>query len=157
MKVAEALALRADAVRRVEQLKARIVANARYQEGEEPSENAAELLLEADTALEEFQVLVRRINRTNSAAVIGPDGTLTDALAARDTLRLRHSIVASAADAASGKSSQTSYGRQLRSELKMLSALPVADLRTRADELARQIRELDIRIQRANWEVDLLD
>ncbi|MGH8882895.1 MAG: DIP1984 family protein, partial [Stackebrandtia sp.] len=26
-----------------------------------------------------------------------------------------------------------------------------------ADELAAQLRELDVRIQRANWEVDLLD
>ena len=46
MKVAEALALRADATRRVEQLRTRIVANARYQEGEEPSEDARALLTE---------------------------------------------------------------------------------------------------------------
>lgn len=39
----------------------------------------------------------------------------------------------------------------------MLSALPVAELRTQADDLARQIRELDIQIQRVNWEVELLD
>ncbi|MCK1815621.1 hypothetical protein MTQ13_15260 [Streptomyces sp. XM4011] len=46
---------------------------------------------------------------------------------------------------------------QLRSELKMLSALPVAELRDRADRLAREVREIDVRIQRANWEVDLLE
>src|SRR4051794_15521887 len=34
MKLAEALALRADAARRVEQLRARVTATARYQEGE---------------------------------------------------------------------------------------------------------------------------
>jgi hypothetical protein len=39
----------------------------------------------------------------------------------------------------------------------MLSALPVADLRAQADVLAREIRELDLRIQRTNWEADLLD
>jgi hypothetical protein len=44
VKLAEALALPATAVRRVEQLRARIVGNARYQEGEEPSEDAAALL-----------------------------------------------------------------------------------------------------------------
>jgi hypothetical protein len=27
----------------------------------------------------------------------------------------------------------------------------------RPDEIARELRELDIRIQRSNWEVDLLD
>jgi hypothetical protein len=39
----------------------------------------------------------------------------------------------------------------------MLSALPVADLRAQADVLAQEIRELDMRIQRTNWEADLLD
>jgi hypothetical protein len=38
----------------------------------------------------------------------------------------------------------------LRSELKMFSALPVAQSRARADELARELRELDVRIQRSN-------
>ncbi|MBC8093936.1 MAG: hypothetical protein H7Y15_18765, partial [Pseudonocardia sp.] len=47
--------------------------------------------------------------------------------------------------------------RQLRSELRQLSALPVAELRTRADGVARDLRELDVRIQQANWEADLLD
>jgi len=157
MKVAEALTLRADATRRVLQLKARVVANARFQEGEEPSEDASALLAEAGTALDELETLIRRINRTNAAAVIGPEGTLTDALATRDTLRLRHSVVTSAADAAAGTGTQRGAGRQLRSELKILSALPVAELRAQADELARRIREIDVRIQRANWEVDLLD
>jgi len=63
--------------------------------------------------------------------------------------------VTAAADAAAGKN--TGYQRQLRSELKMLSALPVAVLRAQSDTLSREIREIDVRIQRANWEVDLLD
>jgi hypothetical protein len=39
----------------------------------------------------------------------------------------------------------------------MLAALPVAQLRDQADGIARQIRDLDVRIQQANWEVDLID
>jgi hypothetical protein len=39
----------------------------------------------------------------------------------------------------------------------MLPALPVHRLRERADTLAREICELDLRIQRVNWEADLLD
>ena len=38
MKVAEALALRADLQRRLEQLKQRLVKNARVQEGDQPAE-----------------------------------------------------------------------------------------------------------------------
>ena len=156
MKLAEALALRADATRRVEQLRTRIVANARFQEGEEPAEDAQSLLAEAGAVLDELEDLIRRINRTNAATRIGPEGTITDALARRDVLRARHSVVTAAADAAVGRS-QAGMGRQLRSELKMLAALPVAELRAQADDLARQIRELDVRIQQSNWEFDLME
>ncbi|MFF5228277.1 DIP1984 family protein [Dactylosporangium sp. NPDC000521] len=154
MKLAEALALRADAARRVEQLRARITGSARFQEGETPAEDAAALLAEAGAVLDELESLIRRINRTNAATPLG-DGTLTDALARRDVLRLRHSVVTAAASAAAGEG-QRGY-RQLRSELKMLSALPVAELRAEADDLARQLREVDTAVQRTNWEADLLD
>ncbi|GAA4259403.1 DIP1984 family protein [Dactylosporangium darangshiense] len=155
MKLAEGLTLRADAVRRAEQLRARVTANARYQEGEPPAEDAAALLAEAGAVLGELESLIRRINRTNAATQV--DGvTLTDLLARRDVLRLRHSVVTDAAGAAAGDKSRGAY-RQLRSELKMVSALPVAQLRAEADDLARQLREVDTVIQRTNWQVDLLD
>jgi len=153
VKLAEALSLRADATRRVEQLRTRIVANARFQEGEEPTEDAAALLAEAGAVLNELEDLIRRINKTNAATQIGPEGTITDALARRDVLRIRHSVVTAAADSAAGRGG----GRQLRSELKMLTALPVAQLRSQADDLARQIREIDVSIQKSNWEFDLMD
>lgn len=155
MKLAEALALRADATRRIEQLRVRITGNARYQEGELPTEDANILLTRAYEACDELESLIRRINRTNAATPLGA-GTITDAIARRDVLRLRHSVVTAAADAASGRD-RGALGRQLRSELKLLAALPVADLRAQADGLARDLRDLDVEIQRANWEADLLD
>jgi len=154
MKLAEALAMRAETTRRIEQLRSRIVDNARYQEGEEPAEDAASLLVQAGQACAELETLIRQINRTNAAAPLGAE-TITDAIARRDMLRLRHSIVTAAADAAAGRQ-RGGWNRQLRSELTFLSALPVADLRAQADDVARQIRELDMEIQRVNWEVDLL-
>jgi hypothetical protein len=93
--------------------------------------------------------------RADDAAVQHqPVRTITDALARRDVLRTRHAVVTDAADAAAGRDG---YTRQLRSELKMLAGLPVAQLRGQADALALEIRELDVRIQRSNWEVELLD
>jgi hypothetical protein len=157
VKLAEALAERADAARRAEQLRARIVGSARYQEGETPAEDAQRLLVEVGAVLDQLEVLIRRINRTNVAVTVGDDGTLTDALARRDVLRLRHAVITAAADAAAGRDQRGLAVRQLRSELTMLSALPIADLREQADALARDIRELDVRIQRTNWEADLLD
>jgi len=155
MKLAEALALRADASRRIEQLRVRIAGNARYQEGELPTEDANTLLTRAYEACDELESLIRRINRTNAATALGA-GTITDAIARRDVLRLRHGVISAAADAASGRD-RGALGRQLRSELKFLAALPVAELRAQADQLARDIRDLDVDIQRTNWEAELLD
>lgn len=152
MRLAEGLAERAELQRRIEQLRARIADNARYQEGEEPAEDAAALLVEADAALDRLRELIGRINATNMRVAVG-DGTMTDALAARDVLRLRHSLLADAANAASG--SGQGYLRQMRSELRQFAALPVGELRARADEVARELRELDARIQQANWGSEL--
>lgn len=150
MRLAEALTARADLQRRIEQLRARIVANARYQEGEEPSEDANGLLAEAEVDLAALRDLIRRINATNSTLALGADGTMTDALATRDVLRMQHSVLTDAAAAASG-SGVAFGGRQMRSELRQISALPVAELRAKADVVARELRELDNRIQQANW------
>ncbi|ROS23437.1 hypothetical protein EDF22_3218 [Rathayibacter sp. PhB127] len=152
MKLAEALLERADLQKRIEALQSRIVANASYQEGEEPTEDPSELLAECLRALDALERLVTAVNLTNTTATT-PDGVrLTAALARRESLRSQHSIVVRAADAAAG---DRGY-RQLRSELRRLPALPVRELRARADVLARELRDLDAAIQRTNWEVDLL-
>jgi hypothetical protein len=101
MKLAEALALRAEATRRIEKLRARIIDNARYQEGEVPAEDAWALLEQTGEACAELESLIRRINRTNASAPLG-QGTVTDAIARRDMLKLQHSVITAAADAAAG-------------------------------------------------------
>jgi hypothetical protein len=63
------------------------VANARFREGEEPTEDAASLLAEASAALDGLEDLIRRINRTNAATRIAPDGNITDALACNNRVR----------------------------------------------------------------------
>ena len=99
MKLAEALALRAEATRRIDKLRVRIVDSARYQEGEEPAEDATALLAQTSQACTELESLIQRINRTNASASMGA-GTITDAIARRDVLKLRHSVITAAADAA---------------------------------------------------------
>lgn len=153
MKLAEALIERADLQKRIEQVRSRIATNARYQEGAEPEEDATALLAEAERMVATLERLLLRINTTNAATTLSDGSTVTALLARRDALRLRHSLVSGAADAAAGSNGH----RQLRSELRTMSALPVADLRKRVDDLARSIREVDVVIQRTNWEVDLAE
>jgi len=161
MRLAEALMERSDLQRRVESLRSRIQATARYQEGEDPAEDAAALLAEAVEAVDLLAALVTRINVTNTAAPLDDGTPLTAALARRDALRTRHGILTSAADAASGRAGggmAAGYApRQMRSELRQIAALPIREVRERADDAARELRELDARIQRANWEVELVE
>src|SRR5215471_1407050 len=102
MKLAEALLLRADRNRTLEQLKQRIQVSARYQEGENPPEDVRDLVVAASSVLDELQSLIRDINRTNSSTVMADGRTVTEALAERDVLRLRYSVLKVSADAASG-------------------------------------------------------
>jgi len=58
MKVAEALALRADLQKRLEQLKQRLVKNARIQEGDKPEEDPVELQAELEKSAQELTLLI---------------------------------------------------------------------------------------------------
>lgn len=89
MKIAEALALRSDLQNRLEQLKQRLVKNARIQEGDVPAENPIELESELEAVAQQLTSMIQRINRTNSATRFGSQ-TLADALAERDVLKIRY-------------------------------------------------------------------
>jgi hypothetical protein len=156
MKLAEALALRSDAQKRAIQLQARALASARYQEGEQPPESAADLLVEARAVVDEVETLVRRINRTNAATELEPGVTITDAIARRDALAQHRKVLAAVADAAAGRGDGRMW-RQLRSELREVTDLPVGELRREADDVSRQYRELDVRLQQANWATELVE
>jgi len=156
MLLGEALAERAGKKKQLEQIAARAAAAARYQEGEQPAENAEELLAKARTLIGELRELARRINRTNSATELDRAFTLTDALALRDACADQHKLVTAVADAGAGATGMT-WARQLRSELQQLSAVRVADLRAEADQIAESRRNLDVRIQQAGWATELIE
>ena len=153
MKLAEALALRADVQKNIEGLRERIIANARYQEGETPAEDASSLLKDADEKITSLQTLIAAINATNAALLLADGRTMTAALAERDALRIRHGLLSAVAQAGS-----TARGyRQMRSELRELVAVDVPSVRSEAEAVAVRLRELDGQIQEANWSNTLLD
>ena len=154
MRLAEALSLRGDLQKRVAQLRERIHANVRYQEGEEPSENATQLIAEAGETIDRLQSLIAAINLTNASLVLTDGRSMTSALAARDMLKLRHSVLSSAAQSAI---SGADYHRQMRSELRQIVAIDVPALRKEIDDVAAALRELDSYIQEANWTSELVE
>ncbi|HEX6122745.1 MAG TPA: DIP1984 family protein, partial [Ktedonobacterales bacterium] len=74
MKLAEALALRADAQKRIEQMRERLRQSVLVQEGEQPPEDPRALLAELERLIAEMTDLIARINRTNLATRLA-DGT----------------------------------------------------------------------------------
>jgi hypothetical protein len=158
MQLDEALGTIADARKRLAQLAGRIVASARYQEGEAPAESADALITEAGQLMDRIEDLAYRINLTNSLNAL-PDGrTLTQALAHRDMLGTRHKLLQEAADAASGEGgSRGFYARRARSELVEKTDLDVAALRSTATAVAVERRELDLQIQRAGMTTELIE
>ncbi len=152
MKLAEALVLRADVQKRIAQMRGRLQQSALVQEGEQPPEDPQELLAELDQLLNRLGELMARINRTNLQTRLTEGVTLTDALARRDVLSMRHSIVSGLADTASARVER--FGR---SEIRKMSTVDVAALRRQLDEIARQRRELDTTIQATNWATDLIE
>jgi len=152
MKLAEALIQRADHRKRLDQLRERLVRVARVQEGDAPAEDPAALLAEVERTAAELTRLIQRINRTNSATPLDDGRTIADAIAERDTLQLRHSIITSLVEAAVIK-----QDRFTKSEIRFHSSVDIVALQHQADNLAQAYRELDTKIQAANWLVDLID
>ena len=153
MKLAEALILRAHCQKRIAQLKSRLLVNAKVQEGDAPAETPQELIAELGRVSTELLDLIKRINRTNSnsATAFAGRGTISDALAERDVLALQRAAYAELAQTAA-----ISPGRFTRSEVKYISTINVAEIQKRADEMAKDYRDLDARIQELNWQTELV-
>lgn len=149
MKLAQALSERADLQKRIEEVRKRLVANAKVQEGDAPAEDPAELMAQLDELCAALERLVTRINLTNAATVADGE-TLTALLARRDCQTLRIGALRAFAQSAS-----STVMRGTRTEVKIKSTLPVAPLQKQIDAQAKQLRELDARIQELNWTTEL--
>ena len=152
MKLAEALILRADCQKRIQQLQARLIRSAKIQEGERPPEDPQALLLEVETTANELVDLIKKINKTNSQTIFEGETTISDALAQRDTLWLKRSVYDRLVQTAAVI--QDRYGR---SEIKTFSTVNVAELQAQVDGMSRDYRELDSKIQASNWTTELLN
>lgn len=150
MKLASALAERADLQRRLSELSVRLNNNSKVQEGEEPAEPPEELMQELDRLMERFQELITRINLTNSKTIHN-GRTITELLAQRDCLKSKIQIMRSFLDNASNK-----VNRMTRSEIKIKSTVPVSEIQKKVDNLAKELRQCDELIQELNWTTELI-
>ena len=151
MKLAEALQERADLNRKIEQLKARLNNNVLVQEGETPAEEPEQLKQELDAAIARLSYLITRINLTNCTTKV--DGTtLTELIAQKDALALKIHLYKDIVYTAS----QTAYLAR-NTEIKVKSAISVAEWQAEIDKMAKKLRLLDNRLQENNWTTELLE
>lgn len=150
MKLAEALLLRADLKKKIASLRERIARNAMVQEGEVPQEKVEDLLAEATTALQEQQSLVQRIYATNASARLADGRLLSDLLAQRDMLIEQHALLVSTIAA-----THKDVDRYSQREIKWVPQIKVSSLQKQVDDLSRKIREVNVVVQAANWQIDI--
>ncbi len=151
MKLAEALILRADYQKRVEQLKNRLLQNVRVQEGDDPNEDPKLLLKELTELLKKLRILIQQINKTNLNTKFDDNESLSDALAARDLIGQERKIHSDILEQATMK-----LERYSRAEIKYITTISVKEIQKHVDELSQKYRLYDVRIQELNWKTDLI-
>ncbi|WP_456279096.1 DIP1984 family protein [Bacillus sp. AK128] len=152
MKLAEALILRSDYQKRIEQLKNRLTQNIRVQEGDLPNEEPKLLMKELTELLEKLNHLIKSINRTNLHTSYDEKQSLADALTSRDLLGQERKIYSDLLGQATMR-----HDRYSRSEIKYVTTINVQETQKYVDELAQRYRNLDVKLQELNWKTDLLE
>ena len=149
MKLAEALQERADLNNRIEQIRHRLTINAIVQEGENPPENPQELLKELNSCIEKLEFLISKINLANCRTMV--DGkSLTELLAQRDCLSIKIISYRELVDSASRVAQ-----RATKREIKIQSTVDVKEMQKQIDQLSKELRILDNKIQETNWTTEL--
>lgn len=149
MKLATALAERSDIQNRISEISVRLNNNAKVQEGDIPAENPIVLIEELDSMTERLETLIARINLTNSSTFCNGK-TITDLLAHRDCLKKKIEIMRNFLNNASNR-----VTRMTRTEIKIISTIPVSDIQKTVDILSKELRIVDEKIQELNWTTEL--
>ena len=150
MKLATALAERSDIQNRINTISVRLDNNAKVQEGDVPAEDPKALMEELDRLIVRLEDLVARINLTNSGTVY-EGKTITELLAHRDCLKKTVRVLGYFLNTASDR-----VTRMTRTEIKIVSTVPVTEIQKTVDGLAKELRTVDEKIQELNWTTELV-
>jgi hypothetical protein len=151
MKLAEALMERKAVKTKIEELKKRIYQNSRMQEGDTAIESPISLIEELQKEIVSLEDLIIRINQTNNTVQVSDGMTLMEAIVKKDMLNYLHLIHVNLADKAT-----PTLDRYSQREIKTVPNVDIGEIRKRADEIAKEYRLLDVKIQECNWKNELI-
>jgi hypothetical protein len=120
------------------------------QQGEAPHEDPMELIKVASGVLEELEELVLQIDAANMATKLADGRSLAKLIAHRDKLAQQHSLIQVAITG-----TKKEPDRYSMKEIKWVTTVSVSGLQKQSDDLSRQLRELNVQIQEANWRVEI--
>ena len=150
MKLAEALSIRKDLQKRIQQLEQRIKSNVKVQEDEEPLEDPNELMKEQHSCLIQLEELIGRINLTNINTKNAEGLSITQLIAKKDTLTMRISMLRSIYNEAT-----TILSRYSPTEIRQECVIDVKLLSKQIDDYSARLRKLDMEIQGMNFLTEL--
>jgi hypothetical protein len=143
MKLAEGLLLRSDLMKKIEHLQNRIRPVLIVVANTSPQEDPIKLMAKLRKAILDLQAIVIRINKTNNQTYIEGEGPLMEALAKRDALKMLSEKLRNIRQAAQINQAITSTNRSTTVDIK--------NLQIEIDQTGRAFRDIDSKIQEANW------
>ena len=150
MKLAEALSIRKDLQKRIQQLEQRIKSNVKVQEDDEPLEDPNELMKELHSCLIQLEELIGRINLTNIKTKNAEGQSITQLMAKKDTLTLRIGILRNIYSKATNL-----FNRYSSSEIRQECVIDVKQLSKQIDDYSARLRKTDMEIQALNFLTEL--
>ena len=148
MKLAEALLLRADLLKKIEHLQNRIRPVLIVSDDKLPQEDPDKLLAQLRKAIRDLESLIIRINKTNNETNVEGEGLLMEALAKRDSLKMLSEKLRNIRNAAQINNSGDS---------NLKTTISIKKLQIEMDQTGRAFREIDSKIQEINWLTELKD
>ena len=151
MKLAEALIER----KRLKELISTLAERARndilVEEGDKPAEDVASTLKRMEEAVEAAVELSCKINQANLENKL-EGKPLYWWIQKRDMLKMQHVLLKGVLEATSPR--ESFLGRS-RNEIKLVPTYSISNLRKKLDSIAKEIREIDAKIQAENWKIEI--
>ncbi|HUH27252.1 DIP1984 family protein [Gelidibacter sp.] len=148
IKLAEGLLLRADLMKKIEHLQNRIRPVLIVSDDKLPQEDPNKLLAQLRKAIQDLESVIIRINKTNNETSVEGEGSLMEALAKRDSLKML-----------SEKLRNIRYAAQVDNsgDNNLKTTIDIKKLQNEMDHTGRAFREIDSKIQEINWLTELKD
>ena len=148
MKLAEALLLRADLMKKIEHLQIRIAPLLIVSDDRLPQEDPDEVMAQLRKTILDLERIIIRINRTNNETQVEGEGLLMEALAKRDSLKMLSEKLRNIRHAAQINNS---------GDKNLKTTIDIRKLQAEMDQTGRSFREIDSKIQEINWLTELKD